>query len=551
MYSKIVAFLVAGVFLFQIAYSQTADIVLLNGKIFTADTSQLWVQALAIKGNTIIATGSSASVKKLIGKTTKAIDLRGKTVVPGFNDAHEHLGWKAPMGPSIQAGEAGMIGLSSKQLIDSLARLAKTTPAGNWIEGEFGMLIRNATTLRRDALDKIAPNHPVILLSAWGHGLLLNTKGMKAFGIDEAEADPMGGWFERNPKSKRLTGMIEEYAQWPYWASYYEAAPAAVVKSLHAYAAQAIHLGLTSTQNMCSIMDGKATEKVFRTAKLPIRVRLIAMPGTDTKGRRLEQWNQINKHPAPLTSVSGIKYMVDGTPLEQNALYSLPYPNRPDWYGRLNFPQDTLRQILLETLSSEKQLMLHVVGDSSLTVVLQLMKQLADDATWRKKRVRIEHGTCLEKRSSWKQVQELGLVVVITPQFGMGEEATQNNSTFISAPLRSLIEAGIPVAIGSDAVINPFLNILYTEVHSVNPSESISREQTVIAYTRGSAYAEGLENSKGTLVPGMLADLAVLSQDIFTVPTQDLPKTVSELTIIDGKIVHDSTLQRGIKTKRY
>ena len=551
MYSKIVSFLVAGVFLFQIAYSQTAEIVLLNGKIFTADTSQLWVEALAIKGNTIIATGSSASVKKLIGKTTKAIDLRGKTVVPGFNDAHEHLGWKAPIGPSIQAGGAGIIGLSSAQVLDSLERLVKIVPIGNWIEGEFGMLIRNDPTLRRDALDKVAPNHPVILLSAWGHGLLLNTKAMEAFGISETVADPLGGWYERDPQSKRLTGMIEEYAQWPYWAAYYESAPEAVVTSLHAYAAQAIHLGLTSTQNMCSIMDGKVTEKVFRTAKLPIRVRLIEMPGTDTKGRRLEQWNQIHKHPAPLTTVSGIKYVVDGTPLEQNALYSLPYPNRSDWYGRLNFPQDTLRQILLEALSSEKQLMLHVVGDSSLTVVLQLMKQLADDATWRKKRVRIEHGTCLEKRSSWKQVQELGLVVVNTPQFGMGEGAPpQNNSTIISAPLRSLIEAGIPVAIGSDAVINPFLNILFTEVHSANPSESISREQTVIAYTRGSAYAEGLENSKGTLVLSMLADLAVLSQDIFTVPTQDLPKTVSELTIIDGNIVHESTLHRGIKTKR-
>jgi predicted amidohydrolase YtcJ len=551
MYSKKITFLLAGLFLFQTAYSQTADIVLLNGKIFTAEPSQLWVEALAINGNTILATGSTESVQELIVETTKIIDLNGKTVVPGFNDAHEHLAWKTPVGSVIRAGDTGFTGLSSEQVLDSLSRLVKTTPVGNWIEGEYGMLVRDDPTLRRDALDKVAPDHPVFLLSSWGHGLLLNSMAMQALGMSETEEDPIGGLYERDPESNRLTGMIEVYAQWPYWDAYYGAAQEAVVKNLHAYADQAIRLGVTSTQNMCSIMDGKATEQVFRTANLPIRVRLIPMPGTDTNGRRLEQWNQIDTNPAPLTSVSGIKYMVDGTPIEQNAMYSQPYPNRPDWYGRLNFPVDTLRQVLQEALGSERQLMLHVLGDSTLTIVLELMKELADDETWRKKRVRIEHGLCFEKRASWKQVQELGLVVVYTPQFGMGESIPEQDPAITKAPLKSLIEAGIPLAIGTDAVLNPFLNILFLEVHAANPVEGINREQAVIAYTRGSAYAEGLENSKGTLVPGMLADLAVLSQDIFTVPTQELPKTVSELTIIDGKIVHDSTMYSGIKTKDY
>ncbi|HSJ67660.1 MAG TPA: amidohydrolase family protein, partial [Anditalea sp.] len=164
MYRNIITLLAAGLFLLQLAYGQTADIVLYNGKIFTSDTTLLWVEALAIEGNKIKAIGSTASIKELIGKETKTIDLKGKTVVPGFNDAHEHLGWKPPIGVSFKPGVDFITGLSGVQALDSIARLVKTTPKGEWIEGEFGLLIRNDPSLRREALDKVAPHHPVILL---------------------------------------------------------------------------------------------------------------------------------------------------------------------------------------------------------------------------------------------------------------------------------------------------------------------------------------------------------------------------------------------------
>jgi predicted amidohydrolase YtcJ len=218
---------------------------------------------------------------------------------------------------------------------------------------------------------------------------------------------------------------------------------------------------------------------------------------------------------------------MDGTPFEQTALMTRPYPNRSTWYGRLNFPIDTIKQILKEALTSERQLMMHIAGDSATKVVLRLMKQMASDEQWKRKRVRIEHGTSVVTDAAAKEVKDMGIILVHTPQYGMG------------STLHTWMSIGIPIAIGPDAVINPYLNIMFMTTQQSHAEENITREQAVIAYTRGSAYAEFAEKVKGTLAKGMLADLTVLSADIFTIPAQQLPATQSVLTVVDGKIVYE------------
>jgi predicted amidohydrolase YtcJ len=511
------------------AFAQTADIILTNGKIFTSDTSKLYVQALAIKKNRILAVGNNQDIERLAKSKTKKIDLKGKTVVPGFNDAHDHLGWLIPTTHSFIT-EFSVTGLSKNVLIDSISRLLKHASPGQWIEATIGLTVFNDTSIRRKLLDSIAPKNPLVLQIMWGHGMIVNSQVLKVLHISDTAADPLGGWYERRSGSKNITGLMYEYAQFPVWEMLTKSDATALINSLRSHANEELALGITTVQNMSSTMQGNAAKQFFTKANLPLRVRIIPMPATTTKGRDLSEWNHNYIQLTSLTYISGIKYLIDGTPLEQTALMTKPYQNQVDWYGRLDFPKDTIKKILREALASNRQLMLHIVGDSSTNIVLDLMKQMATAEEWRQKRVRIEHGSGINTEALMNDVKNLGIIIVHTPQYG------KRNS------LRTWIETGIPVAIGPDALINPYLNIMFMTAQQSNPNENISREQAVIAYTKGSAYAEFAEKYKGTLMPGMLADLVVLSQNIFSISVEQLPAVKSLMTIIDGKIAYQQNL---------
>ena len=504
---------------------QSPELILLNGKIFTADAARPYVAALAIQGNKILATGTTRAMRQLATARTKVLDLRGKTVVPGFNDAHDHLGWPV-RGKNTVFAAFSVPGLPKRALQDSLARLVRHAAPGEWLSGTIGLAVFRDRAVRRPYLDSLAPNNPVVLQVAWGHGMVVNSQALRALGVADTAADPLGGWYERAPGTRRLTGAMDEYAQYPFWQALATANPRAMVEGLRAHAQAELSLGITTVQHLNSTLPSAAARRVFAEAALPVRTRVIAMPGTTEKGRSLREWAPPAVAGA-LTYFSGIKYVVDGTPLEENALRTTPYPGRPGWYGRLDFPPDTLRRILQEALADDRQLLLHVTGDSATTVVLNLMKSLAPAEAWRRRRVRIEHGTGIRPATA-RDVQALGVVVVHTPQYGL------------RGPLQTWRASGIPLAIGPDGDINPFLAILRVTTQQVPAGENLSREQAVRAYTQGGAYAEFAETTKGTLRPGMLADLAVLSHDVFTVPAAQLPALHSVLTIVNGKIVHQA-----------
>ncbi len=511
---------------FKISVSaQSANIILFNGKIFTSDTTQLYVQALAIKGNKIIAVGSNASIEKQASSKTKRIDLEGKTVVPGFNDAHDHLAWPSPITQSFTT-EFSVPGPTKNEVINSMLRLVKSASPGQWIQGTIGLTVFNDSNFRRNLLDSIAPNNPVVLNIMWGHGMIINSKALKAMKITDTDADPLGGWYERAPGTKYITGALYEYAQFPVWEALASIEPAKMIKALQQHAQEELALGITTVQNMNSLLREDAAKRIYSEAKLPVRTRLISMPGTTVNGRDLAGWNNNENWSNSLSYISGIKYVIDGTPLEQTALSTKPYPGKNNWYGRLDFPVDSIKQILKEALTSNRQLMLHIVGDSATKIVLDLMKQIATPVQWKQKRVRIEHGSGITTAVSINDVKKLGIILVYTPQHSKQK------------PLHTWINAGIPIAIGPDGLINPYLNIMFMSSQQTDPKQNISIEQAVMAYTKASAFAEFAEKKKGTLMPGMLADLAVLSQDIFSIPKEQLPMTKSVLTIVDGKIVY-------------
>lgn len=530
-------------------------LVLTNAKVFTADTTRPWAEAVAIRGERIVAVGSSAEIAKLAGPATRRVDLRGRVVVPGLNDAHAHMGclntrtkWAGADDPFSDP----LLDPPVAVLTDSLRALAAREREGTWLALGMGTTAMEDTSLRRAVLDRIAPRHPVTLLLAGGHGAVLNTAALRELGITDSATDPVGGRYMREPGSRRLDGAMVEYAAFAVSRHYCSDAPeSAIVRAVQTQGAWMLRHGMTSVQTFNNTLGPAQGLRVFQAARLPLRVRVIPTPLTGPSGRLLTEWRELDSagraRPAAggMLTVSGVKWVLDGTPIERGAAHRTPYRDRPGHFGVIDFPPDTIRAMLLEARDAGQQPMLHAGGDSTLVVLLDQLERTGGAAAWRAVRPRVEHGDGLFP-DLIERARRLGVVIVQNPvHFGIADMVHARYDSVSRAgfqPVRSLLAAGIPVAFGADANgegMNPFLNIMLATVHPTNPKEALTREQAVTAYTRGSAYAEMAEREKGTLAPGMLADIAVLSQDIFTVPAPQLPATTSVLTIVGGRIVHD------------
>lgn len=516
------------------------DIILSGGRIFTADSTTPWVEALAIRGDRIVAVGSDAMINALASKSTRRIALAGRVVIPGINDAHAHL----------SPGIGGVPFVTSDDptpdpplapVLDSIAALVTRAPAATWLTTQVASTILDDPRARRTALDRVAPVHPV-MLSGWsGHGAVLNTAALRASGLLDS-ADPIGGWLERD-RTGRPTGRIDEYALYNLLRSMTAARGAApMIAALRQYDRIAASFGISSVQNMATGFSPATLADADRAAPLRVRHRLIPFEITSSSGREAV-WNPIRARAIAdsarvgITIVSGRKWIVDGTPIERLALMRAPYSDRARWYGRSNFSPDTLRVMVREALRDSVQPIFHTVGDSAIALVFSAMRAAAPDSTWQRIRPRLEHADLL-MADQFPDARKLGVVVVQNPThlaLSLLRARWGATRTTKSQALKSIVAAGIPLAIGSDGPPNPYLNIMFASINPVNPTEALTREQAVRAYTYWSAYAEGMERVKGRLTVGMLADLAVLSQDIFTVPADALPATTSLLTLVGGK----------------
>lgn len=507
-------------------FAQSADIIFTNGKIFTANEKQLYVQALAIRGNKILATGTNGAIEKLSSAKTKRIDLKGKTVVPGLNDQHDHFAFRYSAAPlTFDRVEFNVPGLPKTAVLDSIARLLVNSKPGEWIEGKIGINVFFDTSMRR-SLDSIAPDNPVLLQVAWGHGVVTNQKGLQAAGLSDAVKDPVGGWYERN--SDGNISSVQQNAEEPFRIAINKAYPEAIIKPMEEFGQEQLRGGITSTLFMATGFTHSLATSTLQHANIPQRLRIVAWPRSTLEGRQVSEWPMAETHPTSMSTISGIKYCIDGTPMEGNSLRSKPYHNRGNGNGRLNYPVDTIRQIIREALATKRQLLMHITADSSFGIVLNLIKESGTAEQWKSLRVRIEHNDVGNPtKEQRKLIKDYGIMMMHTPKFAFG------------SPIRSLLSDGILVGIAPDGTTNPFWDIMIITSQQANPNENITREQAVIAYTKTNALAEFKEKEKGMLIKGMLADLVVLSQDIFTIQNQQLPATTSVLTMIDGKIVYE------------
>jgi len=468
--------------------------VLLHGKIFTADDAKPWAQAVASRGELFVAVGGDAEIRAIAGPSTRVIDLAGRTVVPGINDAHLHQPFGADIKPIALPRDA-----TAEQVLAAVADAAKQAAPGTWIRATIGPNVLDDPRLTAEALDRIAPSNPVRLTTDAGHAALFN----------------------------RGIGWLYENDLWKYERKETEA-ETDLVQRMQTFADQAIRYGITSVQTMPSL-SGAAARALARRLDVPLRIRWI-------------QFNigTIEEHPAMPQ-----KYVLDGTPVERGAAIREGYADRPGSFGRMNYTDDELRRILEIAARGDQPLLLHIAGDAALEKVFAIMRTIPAD--WPALRVRIEHGDFIDRFVD--DAKRFGVIVVQNPaHFTLGDVARARYGAAAMGnfmPMRSLIARGIPAAIGSDGPLNPWLNVMFATIHPANPPEAITREQAIVAYTRGSAFAEFAEKEKGTIAPGKLADLAVLSQDVFAVPPPELPKTVSVMTIVGGKVIYAAARQPG------
>ncbi|HEV7500857.1 MAG TPA: amidohydrolase family protein, partial [Vicinamibacteria bacterium] len=392
------------------AAADAPDLILAGGKVFTADPARPWAEAVAIAGERIVAVGSSAEVRPLAGRTTRVIELQKRVVVPGFNDAHMHLG--GGLGPGVNLA----LRTNDPALADVLGALTAEVaraPAGTWLRGEIGVRVLDDPAATRATLDAITPNHPVLLTGWTGHGGLLNTAALRALGVADDEPDPPGGWFGRVRGTPQLSGIAHEYALWRLERRLGErVARADAVANVRRYVQEALKLGITSAQDMGTALPAPALADLLREAGAPLRWRVMRFslerPSADdaSEGKGRDDKDGV--------VVWGRKWILDGTPIERLAATRRPYADRPAWTGRLDFPPEEIRAAALRARRDREQVLLHVAGDAAATAALSALEASGGPEVWRPLRPRFEHGDGLAP-DLVARAAALGVIVVQNP----------------------------------------------------------------------------------------------------------------------------------------
>jgi predicted amidohydrolase YtcJ len=517
------------------SWALAEDLALVNGKIFTGNSNKPWATAILIQGERIRLVGNDYEVKKKNLHNARLIDLKGRLVIPGINDAHLHADnvWQPVDLPSDSNDP--LTKPSFAELLDALRKAVQQNPKGTWIRGNLSTTIMEDPSADRWALDQVSRDHPFWIENLAGHVTLVNSAALEALHISEQEKDPPGGFYGRTEDGK-LNGYLSEYARWIHLRKIAESVrPQAVRETFLRESQEAARFGITSVQHFAVVVPADKLYSILKETPLPIRWRIIWFPmGSSPQFEKLAGMSRLR--------VNGVKYVLDGTPLERGSALEEPYSDDPGTRGRLDF-SDGANDLIQRADNAGEPVLLHCEGDRAANFVLSFVSTHGGREAWSKKRIRIEHGDAI-MRPRLKEFAAAGVVVVQNPTHlafpGLMQSRYGKDRLERMFLLRSIVQSGIHLALGSDGPMNPFLNLMFAITNPTNPAEKLSLEEALLAYTREAAYAEFQETEKGTLESGKLADLAVLSQDIFSVPPDRLPETVSELTIVGGEIVYEA-----------
>jgi len=542
-----------------------ASLVLRGAKVVTLDDQRPAATAVAISGDRIAAVGSDDDIARWIGGATRVIECRGQMVVPGFIEGHGHF---------ISLGDAKLkLDLSQaatwEEIVAKVAEAAKSTPRGKWIigrgwhQGHWSQPPKDHVEGYPDTreLSRLVPEHPVLLTHGTGHMCLANAKAMELAGITNDTPSPRGGEILRD-RDGRPIGAFREAAAAPIHRAVERAergrSPQEVRDELLACVREAanecLRFGVTSFQDAGSPLE---VVDLFRElaaeGKLPVRLWVMLNDSNDVLADNLAKYRTIGYGNGFLT-VRGIKRMVDGALGTHGAWLLEPYDDLPTSRGLNVLPLESLRRTSELAIVHDYQLCVHAIGDLANRETLNQMEAVFRAHPERKDlRWRIEHAQHLHP-DDIPRFKRLGVIASM-----QGNHAT-SDGPFVVQRLgewrartgayawRSLLDAGAIVINGTDApveTLNP-LDAFHSSVtrrmadgRTFFPEQSMTRLEALRSYTRDAAWAAFEEEHKGTLTPGKLADIAVVSHDLLTAPAEQLREAKVVMTIVGGRVVYE------------
>lgn len=533
-----------------------STILFVNGTIYTMDARQPRAQAMAIDtaSGRITVVGTDDEVRRVGGQHSELVDLRGRTVLPGFIDAHIHLLDAAHRAHYIDAGAS----VSEEEAAKLVAQRAAQTPPGRWILG--GHWDKNIWPGGRfptkASLDKAALQHPVALWSKDGHLLWVNSLALQRAGITSETPDPATGAILRTGDGEP-TGVLQEEAATNLIYRVIDQPDAALNRTvIERIIGELQKSGITTIHDI----EGETSLKLFQDLraedKLGVRVQMILprqlLPQLRTQG--------INNNDNDLLRVGGIKIFADGTLGSQTAAMLESFEGSPGNYGILTVPEQEMKDIVSDATEMGLTIAIHAIGDRAARVALNSIEYaqqvIAEQGTitdpTSKLRYRLEHVQLITPEDL-ERMKRLGVIASIQPYHAVADrdiaERYWGKRHRRAYAYRTMREMGIPLALGSDAPVELFdpLRILYAATErrepgvqrpSWLPDQALSVSDALWGYTLGAAYAGAEEQRKGSLTPGKLGDAVVLRDDIINTPQENMDENGVQATIIGGKIVY-------------
>jgi predicted amidohydrolase YtcJ len=533
-----------------------ADLVLLDGKIVTVDPEDSVVEAVAVKGDRIIATGSSVEIKKLAGKGSKIIDLRGKTVLPGIIDSHTH-----PHNAALNFLEIDCRGKGIKSIKDIqgvVANKGRELKPDEWIRcrGYNDSKLSEKRQITRWELDEVAPQNPVYIVSDTGHQVVVNSKALKIAGITRSTPDPAGGQIDRDDKGD-ATGLLYETATKLVSDKVPEYTVEQVKEGLRQLWSQFSEWGITSTHDASGQMLGiRGYQELLAEGIRRVRVALMVSIKPWSAGDKdmLDSMASLGIESGfgdEWLRVMSLKIMGDGSGAGGTSGVYTPQHRGPKGLGLMTTPAEDMERIVARAHETGLRVSIHSIGDRGIDIALDCIEKAQKAKPVKDMRHRIEHNSCCTP-NQLKRIKKLGVVPSssIGYMYGLGDQYAENfgpERVRWLHPHKTMKEMDIIAGGNSDCPVtfySPFVQ-MYTAVtrksssgQVVGPEEAISVMDAIRVYTLNGAYLSKEEGIKGSIEVGKLADMIVLERDILTIPKDEIKDLKVSTTIVGGKIVY-------------
>jgi predicted amidohydrolase YtcJ len=537
-----------------------ADLVIRNAKIVTVDRQNPRSEAVAVKGEFIIAVGANIAMDPYVkAGVTRIIDAGGRLVIPGFNDAHAHFG---PLDPDFidlrYVTDPNVITARVRQKV-AQAKPGELIRGGRW---EHEMFVDKKWPTKA-LLDGVAPGNPVVLSRADGHSVLVNSYVLKASGITKDTPDPAGGEIQKDPVTGEPTGIFKEtgsrllkYGAVPVQRTAQEQ-EARQMQGWQAALDMAARLGVTSLQHPGG-GDARVYQRLKDSGKLTLRVDVAGRLTADEQS--LKQYDDLRKkYPATDNWIrfGYLKGYIDGTLGSGTMMVFEPFLDAPDKTGLPQMPYEELERRILAADKMGFQIGIHAIGPKANRWILDAYEKARQANGKRDSRHRSEHAQILTDQDIPRFAQ-LGVVASMQPTHCITDKRFCEKRIGLERSKgayawRRLLNAGARLAFGTDYDVEPLdpLEGLYAAVTRKDragepgegwfPDQKLTMEEAIELYTLGSAYAQFMESRKGMIRKGYLGDMVIMKDDLMTIAPDQIMKSRVDYTIVGGKIVY----QRG------